>query len=233
MNQIAQNVAEVHARIAQAAAKSGRTAEDITLVGVTKTIAPAEIAALLAAGVQTLGENKVQELLGKVDEPSLAGAEWHLIGHLQTNKVKYIADRVTLIHSVDSEKLAAEIDRRAEKIGRGMDVLVEINIADELSKHGVSARDAENVVREISRFRHVRVRGLMCVAPFAANSAENRALFEKMRKIFIDIQRKNYDNVYMDILSMGMTNDYEIAVEEGATMVRVGTGIFGSRIYAV
>jgi len=231
MDWIARNAEEVQARIAQAAAKSGRAAKDVTLVGVTKTVAAAEIAKLMAAGVQTFGENRVQELLEKVDEPALAGAEWHLIGHLQTNKVKYIADKVALIHSVDSEKLAAEIDRRAEMAGRTMEVLVEINIADELSKHGVDARDVEALIGEICKFRNIMVRGLMCVAPFVENAADNRVLFEKMRKIFIDIRRKSYDNVYMDILSMGMTNDFEVAVEEGATMVRVGTGIFGGRQY--
>ena len=229
MNRIAQNVEEVRARIAQAAAKAGRAAEEVTLIGVTKTIAAAEIAQLMAAGVKTLGENKVQELLQKVEEPSLAGAEWHLIGHLQTNKVKYIIDKAALIHSVDSVRLAAEIDRRAELAGKKMDILVEINIADELSKHGVCAGDAEALIGEICKYRNIMVRGLMCVAPFVENAAENRVLFEKMRKIFIDIRRKSYDNVYMDILSMGMTNDYEVAVEEGATMVRVGTGIFGGR----
>jgi len=223
---VAENTAEIKARIAQAAKRAGRSQADVTLIGVTKTVEPPAIAALMAAGVYALGENRVQELLRKYGEPTLAGAEWHLIGHLQTNKAKYIVDKAALIHSVDSSKLAAEIDRRA---ARRVDVLVEINIADEPSKHGVCPQAAEALVAEICRFEHIRVRGLMCVAPFVANPAENRAFFEKMRKIFIDIRRKSLDNGYMDILSMGMTNDFEVAIEEGATMVRVGTGIFGSR----
>jgi len=229
MSAIVQNIAEIRARIAAAAAKSGRMAGDITLVGVTKTIAPPDIAALLAAGVTTLGENKAQELLQKYGEPSLQGADWHLIGHLQTNKVKSIIGKVSLIHSVDSVRLAAEIDRRAQAVGKSMPILVEINIAEEPSKFGVSPQDAALLIGEICKFRNIMVRGLMCIAPFVENPAENRVFFEKMRKIFIDIRRKNQDNVYMDCLSMGMTNDFEIAIEEGATMVRIGTGIFGRR----
>ena len=229
MNRIEANAAEVKARITAAAKRAGRSAEDITLIGVTKTIAPPEIAQLMAAGVSTLGENRVQELLQKMEEPSLADAKWHLIGHLQTNKVKYIIDKVDLIHSVDSVRLAEEIDRRAGAANRKMPVLVEINIGNEPSKHGICPQDAEKFVGEICKYRNILVCGLMCVAPFVAKAAENRALFEKMRKIFIDIRHKNHDNVYMDILSMGMTNDYEIAVEEGSTMVRVGTGLFGGR----
>lgn len=227
---ISENLKEINEKISAAAAKSGRKREDILLLGVTKTIDTKRIREMMDCGVKYLGENKVQEITEKYDEIG-NDAKWHLIGHLQTNKVKYIIDKVELIHSVDSLKLAEEINKRAQRINITMDILIEINIAGEKSKHGIDANDALKLCEQTAPLSNVRVRGLMCVAPFVENPHENRDYFARMRKLFIDIRDKNIDNVYMDYLSMGMTNDYEVAVEEGANIVRIGTAIFGKRDY--
>jgi len=226
--QIRRNVEEIRKRIAQAAAKAGRKPEEITLVAVTKTVEPTRIIAAIDAGVCDLGENRVQELCekhGLVDRQ----CNWHFIGHLQTNKVKYIIDKVKMIHSVDSEELAKEIERRAEKAGRQIDILVQINIAKEESKFGIYKEEAEDFIRKLSKYDHLKVKGLMTIAPFTDNKDEIRHVFRELRKVFIDIRRKNIDNIDMESLSMGMSNDFEIAVEEGATIVRIGTSIFGKR----
>ncbi len=160
------------------------------------------------------------------------GVHWHLIGHLQTNKVKYIIDKVDMIHSVESLKLAEEIEKRAAAKDLVMDILVEVNMADEESKFGITPKNAEEFIREIAKKEHLRVRGLMTVAPFVENSEENREYFRQMKQLQVDINAKKIDNVVMDVLSMGMTGDYEVAIEEGATVVRVGTGIFGERDYS-
>ena len=181
-------------------------------------------------GSRNFGENKVQEIMDKYDQlPS--DIQWHMIGHLQRNKVKYIVDKVCLIHSVDSYRLAEEINIQAKKRGIVVPVLVEVNIADEQSKFGVRPDEALELVREISTLDGIRVEGLMCIAPYVVDSEENRPFFRKIKALSIDIANENIDNVSMDILSMGMTGDYEVAIEEGATMVRVGTGIFGERNY--
>jgi pyridoxal phosphate enzyme (YggS family) len=226
--QIRRNVEEIRRRIARAAEKSGRRPEEIKLVAVTKTVEPLRIIEAIDAGVADLGENRVQELCEKyslVDRQ----CQWHLIGHLQTNKVKYIIDKVKMIHSVDSEELAREIQKRAEKAGRHIDILVQVNIAKEESKFGIDKEEAEDFIRSLSKYNNLKVKGLMTIAPFTDNRDEIRHVFRELRKVFIDISRKNIDNIDMESLSMGMSNDFEIAIEEGSTIVRIGTSIFGRR----
>lgn len=230
MDYVAENIKEIEEKITAAAAKSGRRREDILLLAVSKTKPVAEIQKAVEAGLVSLGENKVQEIMDKY-EPMGFGVHWHLIGHLQTNKVKYIVDKVDMIHSVDHEKLAQEIEKRAAAKNLVMDILIEVNIAGEESKFGVRMEDAEELIRQISPMAHIRVRGLMTVAPFVENPEENREYFRKMKQLLVDINSKKIDNIEMDTLSMGMTGDYEVAIEEGATIVRVGTGIFGERNY--
>lgn len=227
---IEQNIIDVKKRINEAALKSGRNPNEILLLAVSKTIDVPKIKEAVNLGLNSLGENRVQEIMEKY-EPMGEGINWHLIGHLQTNKVKYIIDKVCLIHSVESFKLAEEINKRAEKAGIIMDILVEVNIADEQSKFGIKPKDCENFIREISVLKNIRVKGLMTVAPFTENPEENRIYFKEMKKLFIDINNKKIDNVNMTELSMGMTGDFCVAIEEGATIVRVGTGIFGHRFY--
>lgn len=234
--QIAENIKAVEERIAAAAAKSGRKPEEILLLAVSKTKPVELIGEAVQAGLLSLGENKVQEIMEKYEPmqqyaPEGERIHWHLIGHLQTNKVKYIIDKVDMIHSVESLKLAAEIEKRAAQHGRIMDILIEVNMAEEESKFGVKPEDTENLLREIAQMAHIRVRGLMTVAPFVENEEENREVFRKMRELLVDINAKKIDNIKMDTLSMGMTGDYAVAIEEGATIVRVGTGIFGERFY--
>jgi pyridoxal phosphate enzyme (YggS family) len=230
MGVISENVEDVRARIAQAARKAGRSPEEITLIGVTKTIDIARIEELLDCGINAIGENRVQELLQKYD--SFTGRAippaWHLVGHLQTNKVKYIIDKVDMIHSVDSIKLAQEIDRHAKRIEKRVDILIEINVGAEESKFGIEPKDLDKFSDEIVKLTNIRLKGLMTVAPFVEKSEENREIFKKMRLLLIDIAGKIGNNGKCE-LSMGMTNDYEVAVEEGATMIRIGTGLFGAR----
>ena len=230
MGIINENVSNIRARIARAALKAGRRPEDITLIGVTKTIDIPRIGELLDCGVNALGENRVQELLQKYDSftDRAVPPSWHLIGHLQTNKVKYIVDKVTMIHSVDSIKLAEEINRRAKNIDRRIDILIEVNAGGEESKFGIEPKDVDKFSGEIVKFTNIRLKGLMTVAPFVEKGEENREIFQKMRHLVIDIAGKMGNNEKTEI-SMGMTNDYEVAIEEGATMIRVGTALFGAR----
>ncbi len=228
---IADNLKEIEEKITKAAEKSGRKREDVLLLAVSKTVDVPRIKEAVDLGLVDLGENKPQEINWKYDE--IKNVRWHQIGHLQTNKVKYIIDKVCLIHSLDSVKLCEEIQKRAEAKNIIIDVLVEINVAGEEAKHGVLPEQAENLVLEASKFKNIRVKGLMTVAPFVENPEDNRKYFKEMYKLFIDIKNKNYDNVDMKFLSMGMTNDYEIAIQEGANIVRIGTGLFGARNYTV
>lgn len=228
---IAENIKAIEEKITAAALKSGRKREDILLLAVTKTVDTSIMKEALKLGLNEFGENKPQEINRKYDEFVNDDVKWHQIGHLQTNKVKYIIDKVCLIHSLDSVKLAEEINKRAEAKGISMEVLIEINIGDEEAKHGVAYEDAENLALEVSKLSNIKVKGLMCVAPFISDEAVLRQYFKKMNKLFIDIRDKNYNNIDMKYLSMGMTNDYEIAIEEGSNIVRIGTGIFGARNY--
>lgn len=230
MSEIIENIQEIEKKMAAAAARAGREKEDILLLAVSKTIDVPRIKEAVEYGLTSLGENKVQEIIDKY-EPMGEGIQWHLIGHLQTNKVKYIIDKVKLIHSVDSLKLAKEISKRAAQKDVTANILIEINIANEDSKFGVKPENTENLIREISSLEHICVKGLMTVAPFVENPEENRQYFRHMKELLVDINAKKIDNVNMNVLSMGMTGDYEVAIEEGATIVRVGTGIFGKRFY--
>ena len=230
MGTIAENIESIQKEKAEAAERAGRNPEDVLLCAVTKTHTAEEINEAIRAGVTDIGENKVQEILDKYDK--VLPVRWHMIGHLQTNKVKYIIDKVCLIHSVDSFRLAEEINRRAAQHGIVMDILVQVNAACDEAKFGVDMDAAEILVREIlENCSSIRVRGLMTIAPYVEDPEENREYFRKIRQLSVDIKRKNIDNVSMDVLSMGMTGDYMVAIEEGSTMVRVGTGIFGARNY--
>lgn len=231
MADIKENLANVRKNIEDACKKVGRDVSEVTLITVSKTKPLSDLRIAYEEGSRNFGENKVQELVSKIDEmPS--DVKWHLIGHLQRNKVKYIAGKVAMIHSVDSYRLAEEINVQAKKNSCVIPILIEINIAGEDTKFGIKPEEAEELIREISELENVKVSGLMTIAPNVANPEENRAYFKAMKDLFVDISTKNIDNVEMKVLSMGMTNDYTVAVEEGATMIRVGTGIFGARDYS-
>jgi len=226
-----QNLRLINENIAKAAEKTNRNREDITLIGVTKTIEAERVNQAVSLGVRDLGENRVQELLNKYPlvGDGQSSVNWHLIGHLQRNKVKYIMDKVCLIHSVDSTRLAEEISRQATDLGITKDILVEVNVGEEESKMGIRLEEADRFVKEISSLDGIRVNGLMTVAPFVENPEENRSLFRKMSQLFVDINKNILNNRGMSFLSMGMTNDYMVAIEEGSNMVRIGTGLFGHR----
>ena len=227
---LCENLKKVEDNIAAACQKAGRDRSEVTLIAVSKTKPVDMLQTVYDQNIREFGENKVQEMCEKM-EILPKDIHWHMIGHLQTNKVKYIIDKVELIHSVDSLHLAKQIEREAVKKGVDAQILVQVNIAQEDTKFGIDGPEVMSLVEEISKFPHVHIRGLMTSAPFVANPEENRCYFKKLHKLFVDIREKNIDNVSMNILSMGMTNDYEVAIEEGATMVRVGTGIFGARNY--
>ena len=225
---VRENMEDVKERIRVACGRAGRPQGDVTLIAVSKTKPLELVREAYEAGARDFGENKVQDLLDRIDAlPS--DIRWHMIGHLQRNKVKYIIGKVAMIHSVDSLRLAEEISRESVKHQVDTDILIEVNVAGEESKFGVSVEEAPQLVEEISRMPAVHVRGLMTIAPFVENAEENRQYFRKLKQLSVDIERKNIDNVNMTALSMGMTGDYSVAIEEGATCVRVGTGIFGER----
>lgn len=226
------NLMDVEAKIKAACSRAGRRREEVTLVAVSKTKPVPMLETIYDAGIHEFGENKVQELCEKA-ETLQEDIHWHMIGHLQRNKVKQVIRWACLIHSVDTERLALQIEEEAAKVNLVMPVLIEVNVAGEKTKFGVSPEEAEKLIRVVSILPHVKVKGLMTSAPYVLEPEDNRKYFKKLYDLYIDIQRKNIDNVSMEILSMGMTNDYEIAIEEGATHVRVGTGIFGERIYQI
>lgn len=222
---IKENLLEIKEKIAASCEKSGRKPEDVTILAVTKTIDAERINEAVSLGLHDLGENRVQELLSKYEDVK-GDVRWHIIGHLQSNKVKYIADKVCMIHSVESLSLAKEIERQCAKLDKIMDILVEVNVSGEQSKSGITPAEAEDFIREVSKFEHIRVKGLMTMAPFDAKDEELHQIFSNLYKISVDISSKKLDNVIMECLSMGMTGDYEIAVEENSTIVRIGTGLF-------
>ena len=226
------NLNDVEKRIQAACDRSGRKREEVLLVAVSKTKPVEMIEEIMTAGIVDFGENKPQELRDKY-EVLPKNLRFHMIGHLQTNKIKYVIDRAVLIHSIDSLRLAEAVNAEAKKHDRIMPVLVEVNVAQEESKSGFLVEETEEAIREIAKLSNIRVEGLMTIAPFVENAEENRQYFVKLRKLSVDIAAKNIDNVTMHHLSMGMTGDYEVAIEEGATMVRVGTGIFGERNYQI
>ncbi len=229
---IRENYQAVEQKVCEACKRSKRAREEVTLIAVSKTKPVSMIQEAIKAGATVFGENKVQELCEKYEELP-KHLHWHMIGHLQRNKVKYIVDKAELIHSVDSLRLAQEINKEAIKKELTVNILVEVNVAEEESKFGVGVEETEDLIREIAKLSNIKVQGLMTIAPYVENPEENRGVFRTLKKLAVDIKMKNIDNVHMKVLSMGMTGDYQVAIEEGATMVRVGTGIFGERNYAI
>ena len=229
---VRENLETVEKNIRKACEKAGRNRDEVTLIAVSKTKPVSMLMEAYDSGIRIFGENKVQEMCDKYEQMP-KDIQWHMIGHLQRNKVKYIIDKAALIHSVDSLRLAETIQEEAAKHQVVMPILVEVNVAMEETKFGTSLAEAMELVEQISHFPNVRIEGLMTIAPFVEDPEENRKYFRALKKLAVDINSKNIDNVHVRILSMGMTNDYMVAIEEGATMVRVGTGIFGERNYNI
>ncbi len=228
---IEENLIGIRKNIEKAAAATGRNGKDVKLVAVTKTVGVHEIREAVKAGISAVGENRVQEMVKKYDQLKELPVEWHFIGHLQTNKVKDIIDMVDLIHSVDRMSVAWEINKRAGRINRRVDVLVQVNVSGEKTKYGLHPGRVVPFVREIKDFDYLRIRGLMTIAPYTDRPEEVRRFFSALKGMFDEIGKLGLENVSMDYLSMGMTGDYTVAIEEGANMVRIGTGIFGERRY--
>lgn len=226
-----ENYTHVQENIDKACQKAGRERAQVTLIAVSKTKPLPMLFEVYEQGCRDFGENKVQELVEKY-EAMPKDIRWHMIGHLQRNKVKYIVDKAALIHSVDSVRLAEEIQKEAVKKNVDVDILIEVNVAKEDTKFGACLEETEEMIRQIARLNRVHIKGLMTIAPYVDDAEDNRQHFVKLKQLAVDIKHKNIDNVTMDILSMGMTGDYEVAVSEGATLVRVGTGIFGTRTAA-
>ena len=223
-----ENYEEVQKKITEACKRAGRNREEVTLIAVSKTKPVEMLSTIYNQGIRDFGENKVQEMCDKMEQlPS--DIRWHMIGHLQKNKVRQVIDKAVLIHSVDTVGLAEQIEKEAVKRDLDVSILLEVNVAGEESKFGFAPEEVEEAAREIAKYPHVHIQGLMTIAPFVENSEENRGVFKKLYELYVDMKRKNIDNVTMNVLSMGMTGDYQTAIEEGATMVRVGTGIFGTR----
>ena len=227
-----ENYEEVEQRVQKACAKSGRDRSEVTLIAVSKTKPVEMLQEIYDLDQRDFGENKVQEMTQKY-EVMPQDIRWHLIGHLQQNKVKYIVDKACLIHSVDSIRLAETISKEAGKHNCIVPILIEVNVAEEESKFGVKVSETLPLIEEIAKLPGISVQGLMTIAPYVTDPEENRPVFKKLKELSVDIEQKNINNVTMSILSMGMTGDYEVAIEEGATMVRVGTGIFGERDYGI
>ena len=227
---VVENYKEVLENVKKAALKAGRDPKNITVLAVSKTKPNEMIEELYNEGVREFGENYVQELATKM-ETLPKDIHWHMIGHLQRNKIKYIIENVKMIHSVDSLRLAKAISDEAVKKGVNMDILLEVNVALEENKFGFKVEEVEEAVKEIAKLPNICVKGLMTSAPYVSDAEENRQYFKRLNKLLVDINDKNIDNVCMSVLSMGMTNDYLVAIEEGATHVRVGTAIFGERNY--
>lgn len=227
---IRKNLETVEKNIQMACEKAGRDRKDVTLIAVSKTKPVSDIREAMDCGITVFGENKVQEIRDKTEEIK-EPLDWHMIGHLQVNKVKFLPGKVCMIHSVDNIKLADEIEKQAAKHDIVMDVLVEVNMAGEDTKFGLTPEQTADFVKEISKNSHLNIRGLMTIAPFTDDPESNRVYFKGLRELKDSINAMNIPNVNMDTLSMGMTGDYQVAIEEGATFVRVGTGIFGERNY--
>ncbi len=230
MMSIAENIEQIRQRIEIAARKSGRSADDILLVAVTKTRPASDLNEAIDAGIADVGENKVQEIMDKYEDTK--PVNWHLIGHLQTNKVKYIIDKVSLIHSLDSLKLALEIDKRAKLHDRMVDVLIQVNSAEEESKFGITTEETETLIRDVlEKCSNIRIKGLMCIAPFAEDPNEVKVFFDAVKKQYDEFSKISHERLDFQYLSMGMSHDFEVAIEAGANLVRVGTAIFGGRSY--
>lgn len=228
---IKENIDSILEKTAAAATRSGRNPEDITVIAVSKTVDAEKAREAVECGLINLGENRVQELVSKYEQLSGTEVKWHLIGHLQKNKVKYIIDKTVLIHSVENLELANEINKRALQHNITADVLIELNIGEEESKFGIGEENVYEFVKSMEQFENIKVSGLMTVAPFSEEPEDIRWVFRKMKEIFDKISGMKLKNTEMKFLSMGMTNDFEIAIEEGANIVRIGTAIFGARKY--
>ena len=228
---ITENLEQVRKNIVEACKAVNRDPGDVTLISVSKTKPVSMLQEAYDAGSRDFGENKVQEIMDKYPQlPS--DIRWHMIGHLQRNKVKYIVDKVALIHSVDSLRLAETIENEAAKHNVTVPILIEVNVAQEESKFGLKTDEVLALVESVAKLPHINIKGLMTIAPYVEDPEENRGIFRQLKKLSVDIEAKNINNVNMSVLSMGMTGDYQVAVQEGATMVRVGTGIFGERDYS-
>jgi len=225
---IAENIEKVKKRVFSAAERSGRNPCDIKIIAVTKTVSAEAVEEAIKSGITDMGENRVQELCSKYEIINNK-CSWHLIGHLQKNKVKYVIDKVRLIHSVDSVELAEEINKHAAKANKIMDVLVQVNVSGEETKFGIEPGQVYNFLTKLSGLGNIKVRGLMTIAPLVSEKEDVRPIFRQLKKIFIDMKNENIDNISMEFLSMGMSNDFEVAIEEGSNMVRIGTAIFGKR----
>ena len=225
---LAENIKTVEKNIKEACARANRSASDVTLIAVSKTKPVDMLCEVYDTGMREFGENYVQELVEKIDRLP-KDIHWHMLGHLQRNKVKYLMGKVALIHSVDSLRLAQEISAQSVKHEVTTDILIEVNIAGEASKFGTTREEAIALVEAAAKLPNIHICGLMTIAPYVENPEDNRKYFQQIRQLSVDIKKKNIDNVNMSVLSMGMTGDYQVAVEEGATMIRVGTGIFGAR----
>ena len=231
MEDIKKNLDMIRGEIAETAQQCGRSADDVLLVAVSKTRTPEEINVAIDAGVTDIGENKVQEIMDKFD--AVKPVKWHMIGHLQTNKVKYIIDKVSMIHSVDSYKLAVEIDKRAGAKGITMDILLQVNSAQEESKFGITTGETGQMINDIlEQCPNVRIRGLMCIAPYEDDPEDARVYFAEVKKLYDEYGKIKHPNLDFKYLSMGMSNDFEVAIEEGSNLIRVGTSIFGARDYS-
>ena len=227
---ITENLEQVQRNINKACKLAGRDPKEVTLIAVSKTKPVSLLQEAYDAGARFFGENKVQEIMDKYSQLP-QDIQWHMIGHLQRNKVKYIVDKAAMIHSVDSLRLAETIEQEGAKRGIQVPILLEVNVAEEESKFGLKINEVLPLAEKIAEFPHIQVRGLMTIAPYVEDPEENRVFFRQLKKLSVDIGAKNINNVSMSALSMGMTGDYQVAVQEGATMVRVGTGIFGERNY--
>ena len=227
---IGEQISDVQKNITEACKRVGRDASKVHLIAVSKTKPNELLMEAYDCGMRLFGENYVQELVDKIDTLP-TDIQWHMIGHLQRNKVKYIVGKVAMIHSVDSIRLAEEISKESLKKGVVTEILLEVNVAQEENKFGFSVDEVAFSAEQMSGLKGISVKGLMTSAPFVENAEENRPVFRKLKQLYVDINGKNIDNICMDTLSMGMTNDYIVAVEEGATLVRVGTAIFGARNY--
>lgn len=228
---IKENIDGILKRVESTCKKTGRDTKDITVIAVSKTVDSKRAKEAVEAGINNLGENRVQELVKKFEELNGTDIKWHMIGHLQKNKVKYIIDKTVLIHSVESLELAVEINKRAAKNNLIANVLIELNIGEEESKFGISEENVYDFVKNMEQFENIRVLGLMTVAPFCENPEDVRWVFKKMKNIYEEISIMNLKNTEMKYLSMGMTNDFEVAIEEGSNIIRIGTAIFGARKY--
>ena len=225
------NLKNVEERVQAACDRAGRKREEVTLIAVSKTKPIEMLQEIYDENIRDFGENKVQELCDKIEKMP-KDIKWHMIGHLQRNKVKYIVDKVALIHSVDSLRLAETIENEAAKHNVTVPILIEVNVAQEESKFGLKTEEVLSLVESVAALPHINIKGLMTIAPYVEDPEENRGIFRQLKKLSVDIAAKNINNVNMSVLSMGMTGDYQVAVQEGATMVRVGTGIFGERGYS-